>query len=241
MGFIRNVTILAFSTALLVSGAQKLYVGGFYHPKLKAGEAVIKRAILLPPTLQLTKSTMKGGQSMEKETEKVEPVLSRAMIRALNDCGVTVSEATPTEASMSNPDFRDSVSNAQRGFDSISPAMLKRLKDVKKGRFKVSEDVLSTKWEEKEHSDTLIFVRGYGGKQTKAKAFAAGGGLIGALAAGGLHINLVITFVDASSGEVLLVKGLVVGVKEQDTEDKLTKALDKWLKQDVKKGAFNKA
>lgn len=232
-----------FAAALLTAtstwAGQKIYMGDYYHPKLKAGEISIRRIVVLPPSLQLTKETMKGGESMEKENEKVTVILDRALIKALQESGVKVSEASPTdEAILANAELRDSVSNLQRSFDTISPAMLKKLKDVRKGRFKLEEQALDTKWNEKEHSDTLVFVRGFGGRTTKAKAFATGGGLLGAMLAGGLHINLVMFFVDANTGDVLLAKGFFVAVKDDDTEVKLANNIEKSLKPNVKKGAF---
>jgi hypothetical protein len=228
--------ILAIASA---AAGQKIYLGDYYHPKLKAGEIAIRRVVVLPPSLQMTKDTMKGGQSMEKENEKVGPVIDRAIIKSLKESGVTVSEASPTdEALLASPELRESVANLQRSFDSISTAMLGKLKDIKKGRFKLGDEIAEVKWSEKDHSDTLIFVRGFGGRQTKSKAFAAGGGLLGALMAGGVHMNLIMFFVDANSGDVLLAKAFFVGVKDEDTENRLVQDLEKHLKPNVKKGSF---
>jgi hypothetical protein len=219
--------------------AKQMYLGDYRHPRLKAGETTIHRVIIFPPSLKLVKNTMKGGQSMEREDEKVTPLLGRAMIRAFQDSGLAVSEATPTaEMLEADPHLQGQVADLQARFDSISPAMLKRLKDVKKGRFTLGDEISENKWNEKEHSDTLVFVRGFGGRETKAKAFAEGGGLLGMAVSGGLHINLVLTFVNAESGEVMLVKGFFVGVKQEDGENKLVHDLDRWLKYDVKKGSF---
>ena len=237
----RGITIIAMTClagACAVAG-QRMYLGDFYHPKVKAGEAPIRHVIVLPPSLQLTKSTMKGGESMEKEGEKITPVLDRAIIRSLRDAGVNVSDASPNEEMLAaSPELRESVGNLQRSFDSISTPMLNRLKDVRKARFKVADGVSEAKWNEKEHSDTLVFVRGFGGRETKSKAFATGKGLLGAVLAGGLHLNVIMTFVDANSGEVLFVKAFMVGVHDDDTENKLVKDLERCLKANVKKGAF---
>jgi hypothetical protein len=232
-------TMMFFGLAQRSQAAQKIYLGDYYHPKLKAGEATIRRVVVMPPTLTLEKNTMKGRESLEKENEKIEPVVYRAMIRCLRDAGVRVSDASPTEEMLAKtPDFRETVNNLQRGFDSIEPVMFSKLKDVKKGRFKVGADVVDVKWNEEDRSDTLIFVRGFGGRTTKAKAFASGGGLLGAALSGGLNMNLVVSFVDAASGDVLLVKGFFVGIKDDDTENRLVKDLDKWLKPNIKKGTF---
>jgi hypothetical protein len=234
--------VVAAGTIALASpvfAAAKLYLGDYYHPKLKAGEATIRRVIVMPPVLQMTKNTMKGGQSMEKEAEKLSPVFDRAMIRCLKDAGVKVSEASPTDELVgANPSLAETVNGLERQFDAISPVMLNKLGDVKKGRFKLGPEVGETRWDETEHSDTLLFIKGFGGEQTKAKAFATGGGLLGAVLAGRIRVNVVMTFVDANSGEVLLVKAFFVGVKDEGTEDKLVKDFDSVLKSNIKKGAF---
>jgi hypothetical protein len=231
---------LIFAVAALTAGAaQKQYKGDYYHPKLKGGEITIRRVIVFPPSLQLQKNTMKGVQSMEKESEDVVPMLDRAIVRALENSHVAVSEVSPTEALLaSNPAVLESVANEQRSFDSISPALFRRLKDVRKGRFKLPQDALESKWNEEQKSDTLVFIRGFGGRETKAKTFASGGGLLGMAFAGELNMNLLITFVDANSEEVLLAKGFFVTVKKKETETKLEHQLDGAFKPDRKNGIF---
>lgn len=146
--------------ALTAGAAQKAYLGDYYHPKLKGGEITIRRVIVFPSSLQLQKNTMKGAQSMEKENEDVVPMLDRAMIRALENSRLTVSNTSPAEAMrISNPGLMESVATEQRSFDSISPALFRRLKDVRKGRFKLPEDASDSKWNEEQKSDTLVHSR----------------------------------------------------------------------------------
>ena len=137
--------------AVTATAGPKIYLGGlYYHPKLRGGEVAIRRVIVLPPTIQIEKNTMKGRQSMETESLRLEPVVDRAVMRALKDNNVVVSEATPTdEALAARPEERESIANVKRSFDAISPAMLKRLKDVRKGRFKLEQDMSDLKWKRK--------------------------------------------------------------------------------------------
>lgn len=229
---------LVLASALTAAAAN---VGDYYHPKLKQREIVIRRVIIFPSKLQLQKETMKGGQSMAQETEKLEPVFDRALIAALRNSSLTVSDASPTNATLSaNPDVLESVDNEQKNFDSISPAMMKHMKDVRKGRFKLPEDALEKTWNEKERSDTFVFVRGFGEQVTKSRGLALGG-LTGALIAGSLNVRLMIAFVDTNSGDVLLVKNVFLEVKKKDTEGALTQRLNKAFKNNVKRGGFGAA
>ncbi len=216
---------------------QKIMIGEWKHPKVKARELAIKRLVVLPSEFTLTKDTMKGKQSLETENLRFSPIIDHALMTALKNTGVGISESSPSPEALANsPDLRSAVGGVQQDFDAISELLFKKPKDLKKGRFKVNEETLSAlQLKEAAQSDAVLFVRGFGGRVTRAKAFAKGGGLLGAARAGGLHINVVLSFVDPVNGDVLFVKGLIINVKDENTEERMVRDFGRWLKSDRKK------
>ena len=227
------VAVAAWALAAAIPAyAQKPVVGEWMVPKVKAREYPIKRLVVMPSQFTLAKDTMKGRQSLENENMRYGPIFDKALLAALRNSGVAVTEGTLSPGGDSeNAGLRASAGTLQQGFDSVSTLMFQKPKEVKKGRFRVDEQVLSAmSLRDVAKNDAILFVRGKGGRQTKAKAFAAGGGLLGAAMAGGLHINVIMSFVDAITGEVLLLKGGMLKVHEEDTEKRMIKDLTEWLK-----------
>ncbi|HEU4391913.1 MAG TPA: hypothetical protein VFV34_29270 [Blastocatellia bacterium] len=168
------------------------------HPKLKNKEKVIQTVLIVPPKIEIVKSTMKGGEGMLKETEAVEAVLQKTLSDVLRSKGFKVMESPAPDAVQNAEQVKYALADIQSRYDQVHPKILAKKKDVAKGRFTLGEQVGSVS--DVAQADVVVFVRGVGEVLTTAKRF------VRAFAKSGpafSNIALSIAVVDGQTGEVL--------------------------------------
>jgi hypothetical protein len=223
---IKTYSLISLMTlTLLVAGqaaAQQL------HPKLEKKEKAVKTVLLLPAKVELTKSGMKGGEGMLKESEQVAEALPKLIIAALQKKGYTVIEDPFTPQALSeNNDLKFALADIQNRYDVMGQQLHRKPKDVKKGRYTMGDEVSKINPDGK--ADTLVFVRASGNKNTGGKkAF----GLLLGNAAMVVDVMLVsISLVDAQTGEVLATtRAAGTGDFVNQTDSRLGKNIEKSLK-----------
>jgi hypothetical protein len=116
------------------------------------------------------------------------------------------------------------VADIQSRYDDLLPKIMKKKKDVKKGRFTMGDEVLNLNLDKK--ADAIVFVRGRGQKLTSGKkAFVL---LVGGMPA---YLQLTIGIVDAHTGEVLLyTDSLAAGDPTGGDTKRVRKSIEKSLK-----------
>ena len=118
--------------------------------------------------------------------------------KALQDHGFDSSAGAGTpQALREDPDLKASLASLQTAFDGLAPKLEKNSKDINKGRFSLGDSVAD--FPPGAQADALVFVR------TRGAALTGGKQAFGILVAGPTRsrIDMVITVVDARSGEVL--------------------------------------
>jgi hypothetical protein len=214
--------------AILLCGATTHTTAQSLHPKLVSGKTVVRRVMILPPRVEFTRQSVKGGESMIEESEQV----AKALVATLGDIFkekqiVVVGEdgAALTQPPANDETLEYSLADAQRQYDALLPKMLKKTKDIKKGRYTLGDQVGSLA--PGGDIDAFIFVRAFGSKPTKGKRIF---GLLQLSPAFPLVIAN-IGVVDARTGEVLLLaKPLALGDATGDADKVLRKPLAKSLK-----------
>ena len=124
-----------------------------------------------------------------------------------------------------NPGLDERVgADIQSRYDALLPKIMKKRKDVKKGRFSMGDEVLNLNLDK--NTDAIVFIRGQGQKLTKGKtAFTI---LVGGVPP---YLQLTVGIVDAHTGDVLVfTTPLARGDVTSQNEKPLRKAIEKSLK-----------
>jgi hypothetical protein len=168
------------------------------HPDLKSGKVVLKNVVILPPSVKMMKSGVKGNEEMIEESRAFEGALPPVVTSVLQQHQCTVDDKLLSpETEEKDPDIRYAIADLQKQFDEMLPQLERKPKDIRKGRFTMGDEV--AKLNPGGALDALVFVRGAGQVNTGGKMFLTA-------MAGGAVYNVVvyhIAVVDARSGAVL--------------------------------------
>ncbi len=175
-----------------------LALGQFANPDLKSRKKQVHSLLFMPAQVKLTKVGMKGADAMTEESRQAELALSPVIVRVLEQLGYKVDqESLSPPALEKDPDLRYAVDDLQKKFDDELQRMKRKVKDVRKGRFTLGDEV--TKLPAGESLDALLFVRAEGQVLTGGKK------ALGILVAGPKNDVAMMHFgvVDAKTGDVL--------------------------------------
>jgi len=187
---------------LLLGASLKGVESAFLHPKLKAKEVSVKRVVMVPPVVILSKQGVKGKEEMGKEEEEANSTLASGVAAALIHSGLAVESPFTEDYLKDNNEVRYAVADVQRKFDEIAPQLFKKPKDVRKGRFSLGDQVAVLN--SKGNADALVVVRSQGVKETKGKSFMTGG-LVGMALSGNATYRSHVALVDAKTGDILFL------------------------------------
>jgi hypothetical protein len=130
-----------------------------------------------------------------------------------------------TGSSDTDPQKKYLVSDFQTRYDSLLPKIVKKPKDVRKGRFTLGDEVLNLNLDKS--TDAIVFVRGHGQKLTKGKKTFS----ILTMSLDLPYLALTIGIVDARTGEVLLYTNpMALADATSQNEKPLSQAIEKSLK-----------
>ena len=165
----RFVLSLLFITLL----APVLAMGQRLHPRLKgakpgADKLVISRVVILPAHVSLTKDGMKGSEPLEKEAAAATPIIEKAMAKTLTTKNLTVLDSPFTpEAVQSDEKLKYAVADLRRNYDDLLAKIVKKQKDVEKGRFSLGDQVLLLNQDD--NIDAFVFVNAAGQRKSGGK------------------------------------------------------------------------
>jgi len=222
------------SLLFIVLLAPVLAMGQRLHPKLKEakpGDAkpVISRVVILPAQISLAKDGMKGDEPLEKEAAAAAPIIEKAMAKALAAKNLTVVDSLFIPEALQNDEkLKYAVADLRRNYDELNSKIIKKRKDVEKGRFSLGDQVLLLNQDN--NIDAFVFISAAGQRKSggmKALGIATLNPLIIAPI---YFINVGI--VDARNGDVLAYTGVTTFsdiAKEDDKKlvDSLTRSLQK--------------
>lgn len=209
-------------------------LGQRLHPRLKeakpGGEKpVISRVVILPAQVSLIKDGMKGAEPLEKEAAAATPIIEKALAKALTAKNLTVLDSPFKPETLQNDEkLKYALADLRRNYDELLPKILKKQKDIEKGRFSLGDQVLLLNQDDS--IDAFVFVNAIGQRKSGGKK-ALGAVLLSPLMMMPFYfVNIGIA--DARTGEVLahtlvFTKWYDIG-KEDDK--KLVEFLSKGLK-----------
>jgi hypothetical protein len=214
-GILTSLALLFAAMSPLVARAQ------FLHPKITRNEVTVRKVVMLPAKVNVVRDSMKGPEGMAAESEELSGRVEKAVAEVLaNKKHVMVSALASPSA---DAQVKYTVADIQTKFDELLPKVMKKRKDVKKGRFSMGDEVLNLNVDKS--ADAIMFIRGRGQKLTSGKkAFVL---LVGGMPA---YLMMQIGIVDAHTGEVLLYTDPFLAGDPTTAVDRLRKALEKGFK-----------
>jgi hypothetical protein len=183
---------------LMIACSFSLVRAQYAHPDLKSGKIVVRKVLILPPRVTVTKSGMKGNETLIAESGMVEAALPAIVAQAVEAKGCTVlgNVFTP-EAFERNQDLKFAVADIQDRFDALYKHMNEKPKDVRNGRFSLGDEIAN--FNPGAAADALVFVRAWGVVNTGGKKVL--GAIAGVNETDYIAVN--ISVVDSQSGAVL--------------------------------------
>jgi hypothetical protein len=197
----------------------------YLHPKVSGKEVSIRNVVVLPARVEIVKQGMRGPEGMAAESDLLSTQVTQLIIEALTAKHITASTNLSTGSSDADQQKKYLLSDFQTRYDALLPKIIKKPKDVKKGRFTLGDEVLNLNLDKT--TDAIVFVRGQGQKLTKGmKTFS-----ILTMSLNLPYLLLSIGVVDAHTGEVLLYANpMAIADATSQNEKPLSQAIEKSLK-----------
>jgi hypothetical protein len=196
----------------------------YLHPKVTGKETTIRKVVLLPAKVEIVKQSMRGPEGMAAESDLLSARVTQLIAEALAAkhmsaaAGASIGEAADAQKTYT-------LSDLQSRYDALLPKILKKPKDVKKGRFTLGDEVLNLNLDKT--TDAIVFVRGQGQRLTKGKSTFS----ILTLSLNFPYLVLTIGVVDAHTGDVLVfATPVAIGDATSPDDKPLRKAIEKSLK-----------
>jgi hypothetical protein len=208
-------------------------LGQRLHPRLKEakpGDAgpVISRVIILPAQVSLSKEGMKGSEPLDKEAAAATPIIEKALAKALRDKKLNVLNSQFGPKALQNDEkLKYAVADLRRNYDELNGKIIKKQKDVEKGRFSLGDQVLLLNQDDS--IDAFVFVdaageRKSGGKKALGIVTFSPWTMLSSY-------TICIGIVDARSGDVLAYTMTNTGADIGKADDrKLVEVITKSLK-----------
>lgn len=215
------LTLFSISAALTPGALHAQYL----HPRVSGKEINIRNVVVLQARVEIVRQSMKGPEGMAAESDLLSTRVTQLIIESLTAKRISASTDMSTNSAEADMQRKYQLSDTQARYDALLPKIIKKPKDVKKGRFSLGDEILNLNLDKS--TDAIVFVRGRGQKLSKGmKTFS-----ILTMSMNLPYLALTIGIVDAHTGEVLVYANPVAIADATGENDKpLRKAIDKSLK-----------
>jgi hypothetical protein len=198
----------------------------YAHPDLKSGKIVVRKVLILPPRATVTKSGMKGNETLIAESGILEAALSAVVAEAVGEKGCSVlGDLFAPDALEKNRDLKFAVADIQDRFDELYKHMSEKPKDVRNGRFTLGDEVAN--FNPGAAADALVLVRAWGVVNTGGKRVL--GAIAGVNETDYVVVNVAI--VDSQSGAVLYYGQSATGQGYLEHPDRMEKPMEASFKE----------
>jgi hypothetical protein len=206
-----------------VAGTPATLRAQYLHPKVSGKETAIRKVVLIPAKVDIVKQSMRGPEGMAAESDLLSARVTQLIAEAL--AAKHISAATGFATGEPDAQKTYTQSDLQSRYDALLPKIMKKPKDVKKGRFTLGDEVLNLNLDKS--TDAVVFVRGQGQKLTKGKSTFS----ILTLSLNLPYLMLTVGIVDAHTGDVLVfATPVAIGDATSADDRPLRKAIEKSLK-----------
>src|SRR6266403_648063 len=218
----RRLLYLTFFVAFAAATPPSLRAQ-YLHPKISGKETTIRNVVLMPAKVDIVKQSMKGPEGMAAESDLLSIRVTQLITEALAAKHVNASSGAAAGAADTQKTYQ--LSDLQSRYDALLPKIMKKPKDVKKGRFTLGDEVLNLNLDKT--TDAIVFVRGQGQKLTKGKSTFS----LLILSPNFAYVMITIGIVDAHTGDVVVFATPFARADATSQDDKpLRKAIEKSLK-----------
>ena len=196
----------------------------YLHPKVVEKKVAIRRAVILPAKVEITKESAKGSEMMVAESADISSSVMEAVGQTLQKKKITVAP-NPFEAAALDETRKYTLADIQTRYDALLPKLVKKSKDIKKARFTLGDEVMLLNVHK--DADVLVFIRGQGRMFTKGKtAFS----IVNFFNLEFPFAQITVGVVDAQSGEVLAFTKPMSASKVLKDKKALNNMIEKSLK-----------
>ena len=227
MKSILKLGLVLLATAIpQVAGARE-----YVSPKFRPRERPVRKVLVLPPQVQMTKDGMKGQEGMAKESEQMAEQIMALIVKQLEGRNVRVMPNPFTEEALKNDEeLQAALLKIQNKYDTISTQLHSKPKDVRKARYTIGDEVATLG--PAAEADAIVFIRGSGSVLTGGKK------AFGLLVQGhfGNTIRTFVSFADSRSGDILAIVDFQKGGDFQKNSEKI---MSKTLTNSFKKIPFS--
>jgi hypothetical protein len=177
---------------------------------------------MMPGKIEIVRQSVKGPEGMAAESDLLSTQIPQLIGEVLSKKNLAV---WFHEVAKEDPQAKYTRADIAARYDSLLPKMMKKPKDVEKGRFSLGDEVLNLNLETT--ADAIVFVRGNGQKLTKGKAAFSWLTLSLDLP----YLALTIGVVDAHTGEILMfTKATATADVTGKNQNPIRSAIEKSLK-----------
>ncbi len=212
---------LAGVVLVMIACNASIALAQFAHPDLKSGKIVVRKVLVLPPHANVTKSGMKGNDTLIAESRSIEGALPAIIAEAMQAKGCTLLDNVFAPDTLEkNQDLKVAVADIQDRFDALHKHIAEKPKDVRNGRFTMGDEVAN--FNPGAAADALVFVRAAGVVNTGGKK------VLGAIAGVNEtdYIVVDIAIVDSQSGAVLYYGWSVTGGNYLEHPERMKKPIE---------------
>jgi hypothetical protein len=167
----------------------------YLNPKITGKQITLRNLVMMPAKVEIVRQSVKGPEGMAAESDLLSASIPQLIAEVLSKRNLAV---WFNEVAREDPEAKYTRADIAARYDALLPKIMKKPKDVGKGRFSLGDEVLNLNLDKT--ADAIVFVRGHGQKLTKGKtAFS-----LLTLSLDLPYLVLTIGVVDAHTGEVLL-------------------------------------
>ena len=196
----------------------------YLNAKVTEKKVTIRSAAILPAKVEIVKESAKGAEMMVAESADISSKTVEAVSQALQQKKITVAANSFAPAVLDDA-RKYTLADIQSRYDALLPKLVKKSKDVKKGRFTLGDEVMLLNVHK--DADVLVFIRGAGRVFTKGKtAFS----IINIFNLDLPFAQVTVGIVDAHTGEVLAFTKPTSASKALKDQKSLNKMIAKSLK-----------
>jgi hypothetical protein len=212
----------------------------YVNPTLVSKEYPVRKVLLLPARVRLTRRGMKGKEGMARESDALAGKMDALVAKELRARNIDVLPNPFTaEALKNSDDLRATLTRLQTRYDTLAVQLHARPKDVRHGRYSLGDEVATLG--PGAEADVIVFIRGIGEVVTRGKkAFSLAVAVAPVAGPDVDNIRTFLTFASSKNGDVLAVVDIVrSGLRARNFQEKTDEVIGKPLNNSLKKIPFS--
>src|SRR5258708_40326987 len=115
----------------------------FLHPKISKKETTVRNVVIMPAKVEVMRDSMKGPEGMAAESEELSTRVEKMVGEVMSKQKHITNLRTPAPSSADGDSkAKYNVADFQTKFNDLLTKIMKKRRNVKKGRFTMRDEVL---------------------------------------------------------------------------------------------------